>query len=223
MSVRIMKKTEIALFAIVALAFVTGIALYPSMPSVVATHWNAQGAVNGSMSRVLGVFLFPVILLLVAVIFFVVPRIDPKRGNIEKFRKYFDCFAIEIVALLYYIYVLSLVWNLGYQFDFKIAIAPALAGLFYVIGALLPHTEQNWMVGIRTPWTISSETVWKRTHAAGGTALKICAVLAVIGMLFPAVLMWFLLAPIIIVAVGLTVYSYVLYEKEEKHKKRFSK
>ena len=218
-----MKKTEIALFAIVALAFVTGMGAYPSMPSVVATHWNAQGAVNGSMSRVLGVFLFPVILLLVAVIFFVVPRIDPKRGNIEKFRKYFDPFAIEIVALLYYIYVLSLVWNLGYQFDFKIAIAPALAGLFYVIGALLPHTEQNWMVGIRTPWARSAAKPYgsarRRRHCpedlrrTGGHRHAL-----------PAVLMWFLLAPIIIVAaVGLTVYSYVLYEKEEKHKKRFSK
>ncbi len=218
-----MKKAEIALLAIVALAFVTGLALYPYMPDMVATHWSASGVVNGSMPRAWGVFLFPVILFLVAAIFFVVPRIDPKRGNIAKFRKYFDCFAIEIVALLYYIYVLSLVWNLGYQFDFGVTLAPALAGLFYAIGVLLPHTEQNWMIGIRTPWTISSETVWKRTHAVGGIALKICAALAVMGMLFSDVLIWFLIAPIIVVAVGLVVYSYVLYEKEEKRKRRSSK
>jgi uncharacterized membrane protein len=213
-----MKKTGIIILSIIALSFITGILFYPYLPSVIATHWNAQGAVDGYMSRAWGVFLLPIILLLCGGVLFFIPRIDPKRDNIAKFRKYFDYFVVGLMLLLYYIYLLSLIWNVGYQFDFTLALLPALAAIFYLIGALLPHTQQNWMIGIRTPWTISSESVWRKTHAVGGIAFKICAVLVLFGIFFPKFAPWFILAPLIVTALGLVVYSYFLYQKEQRQK-----
>jgi uncharacterized membrane protein len=210
-----MRKAEWGFLGIVALAFATGIAFYAHLPAEIASHWNATGEVNGYMSRAWGTFLFPVILLILAGIFLAIPHIDPKRENIVRFRKYYDYFLIGFGLVFYYIYFLTLLFNVGYHFNFTGFLIPPLATLLYFIGILLPHTELNWSIGIRTPWTISSETVWKKTHAAGGAAFKICGVIALLGVAFPGAAVWLLVAPVVIAALGLVVYSYVLYEKEK--------
>ena len=59
---------------------------------------------------------------------------------------------------------------------------PLTGALFIYIGFLVEHAEQNWFVGIRTPWTLSSERVWKKTHALGGTPFKVAGVIAIAGV-----------------------------------------
>lgn len=144
--------------------FATGAVAYPHLPAQVASHWNAAGEVDGFMSRGWGAFLSPAIFAFIAALLYAVPRVDPKRENIAKFRKYFDCFVVAFSFVFYYIFLLTLLWNAGYVFDFAAFLIPPLAGLFYLVGMILPHTELNWTIGIRTPWTMSSEAVWKKTH-----------------------------------------------------------
>jgi uncharacterized membrane protein len=211
-----MRKAEWFLFIMVLASFLIGAVLYPSMPSQVVSHWNAAGQPNGSMPRVWGVFALPIVFLFVAVILFFLPRIDPKRKNIEKFRKYFDYFIIAFAIFFYYLYLLTLIWNMNDGFNMTSALIPALAALFYLIGFFLPHTEPNWTIGIRTPWTLSSERVWKKTHEIGGLAFKICAIFILFGVIFPTAMLWLILVPLLITAVGLVVYSYLLYRKEKK-------
>jgi uncharacterized membrane protein len=207
-----MHKSEWFLAVMVLVFFATGIALYPYLPAQIATHWDAAGQVNGSMAREEGAFLIPIIFLIIAAIFFAIPRMDPRRDNIAKFRKYFDYFLVAFGLLFYYIYLLTLFWNLGYSFDMTSFLVPAIALFFYVIGAILPHTKPNWTIGIRTPWTISNDTVWKKTHQASGPAFKISAVIALLGLSFPVFAIWFLVVPLIVSAIALVIYSYVLYE-----------
>lgn len=212
-----MKKSEWFLIGAVVVFFATGFVFYPYLPAQVALHWNAAGQVNGSMGRAWGDFIFPIIFLVLAALFFAIPRIDPRRENIVKFRKYFDYFIVAFSIFFYYIYVTTLFWNLGYEFNLGAAIIPPLAGLLYIIGGILPHTEPNWFIGIRTPWTISSPTVWHKTHAVGGPAFKISGVIALLGIFFPLpIAIWFFVVPILISAIGLVIYSYVLYEKGRK-------
>ena len=61
-------------------------------------------------------------------------------------------------------------------------LAPAMGGLYYGIGVLMGSTRLNWFVGIRTPWTLSSEEVWDSTHAMGAKLFKLCGVLAFAGL-----------------------------------------
>lgn len=211
-----MRKSEWLLLLAAAIFFATGFAFYPYLPDQIASHWNAAGNVNGYMPRAWGVFLLPIVFILIALVFMAIPRMDPKRDNIAKFRKYFDYFVEAFAAVFYYIYLLSLLWNIGYQFNFTLFLIPALAALFYLIGVLLPHTELNWTIGIRTPWTISSDAVWKKTHIAGGLAFKICGVIALLGTGFPNLALWFLVVPIIVSTIGLVIYSYMLYERGRK-------
>jgi uncharacterized membrane protein len=211
-----MRKAEWFLLVMAVASFIVAAAFYPYMPVLVASHWNAAGQPNGYTSRLWGVLILPIIFLIIAIILLLLPRIDPKRRNIEKFRKYFDYCLIAFAIFFYYLYLLTLIWNVSDNFNLTSALIPALAALFYLLGLFLPHTEPNWTIGIRTPWTLSSEHVWKKTHKVGGLALKICAVIMLLGVIFPALAIWFIVIPIVITSVVLFVYSYILYRKEGK-------
>ncbi len=89
-----------------------------------------------------------------------------------------------------------------------------MGALFIGLGYLIEHAEPNWFVGIRTPWTLSSERVWKKTHALGGTLFKIAGILAMIGVVFGKYSIWFVIVPILAVSVYLVIYSYREFGKE---------
>lgn len=225
-----LRPSEWFLLVAVIAFFVTGALFYPHLPPQIASHWGANGEVNGTMSRTAGVIIFPIIFTILALIFFLIPRIDPRRENIAKFRTYYDWFVTVFAVALYYIYILTLIWNVesaatggagglaaGGPFDLSLAILPPIAALLYIGGMILPRTHPNWFIGVRTPWTISSPTVWQKTNAAGGWVFRAVGIIALAGIFFPPIVaIWFLLVPILVSAIGLVVYSYVLYERERK-------
>jgi len=90
-------------------------------------------------------------------LFAVIPRIDPLRENIAEFRSYYDWFVVIFTIYMFVVHAGVVAFNLGYEFDFTYLILVAAAGLFYYSGVVLTHAKQNWFVGIRTPWTLSSE------------------------------------------------------------------
>ena len=204
--------------ATILISFIIGIALYGQMPEQMASHWNAKGEVNGYMPKFLGIFLMPLVSLILLFIFLSIPRIDPLKNNIKKFRNYFDGFILLMVIYLFYIYILTLLPNLGYNFNIGITIFPAIAVLFYYIGILMAHTKRNWFIGIRTPWTISSEVVWNKTHKLGAKLFKLFAVIILAGIFFPDYLVWILLGVIVPLSLYLVLYSYLEYKKLKKKK-----
>lgn len=212
-----------AALAIFLLSLAMAIYLYPMMPDQIASHWNAQGQVNGYMDKFWGLFMFPIMLLLLFFAFYLIPRIDPLKANIAKFRGYFDTFVVIILLFLLYLYLLTILWNLGTTFDMIWALVPAFVALFYYSGILIENAKRNWFIGIRTPWTIMNENVWNRTHKLGGRAFKLSALVAVIGLFFENYAIWFVVVPVIFSAIYLTVYSYFDYQKEMMKKPKRKK
>ncbi|MCK5176311.1 MAG: SdpI family protein, partial [Candidatus Aenigmarchaeota archaeon] len=156
-------KTQTIILTILLLSFAIGIYIYPQMPDKMASHWNAQGQVDGYMSKFWGVFLMPTISVGLLLLFLLIPKIDPLKANIEKFRKYYDDFIVMMIAFLFYVYLLTLVWNSGFVFNMTQFLTPASGLMFYYIGILTQNAKRNWFIGIRTPWTLSSENVWNKT------------------------------------------------------------
>ncbi|MFH1420766.1 MAG: DUF1648 domain-containing protein [Candidatus Aenigmatarchaeota archaeon] len=208
-----MKIVEIVGIAIILLSLAISIYLYPQLPEKIATHWNASGEVDGYTDKLVGLFLMPAVIIILLALFLVIPKIDPLKRNIEKFRGYFDGFVVMIMVFMFYIYMLLISWNLGMRFNFMYAIVPAISILFYYCGILIEHAKRNWFIGIRTPWTLSSEDVWNKTHARGAKLFKACAVISIIGLLFSEYAIWFILVPVIAMVVYLFVYSYFEYKK----------
>jgi uncharacterized membrane protein len=88
------------------------------------------------------------------------------------------------------------------------------------MGILTENAERNWFIGIRTPWTLSSERVWKRTNRLGGKLFRIAGITAAFGAFFPEFAIYFILVPVIAVAGFSIIYSYMEYQKEIKENKQ---
>jgi len=214
-----MKFLPIILIILILASF--GVAIYfnsfsSALPDKLASHWDSQGQVNGYMSKFLGLFLMPIIILAITLLFYFLPKIDPRKESYNSFRKYYDAFILFLVLFMLYVYILTILWNLGMLFNMSYTLLPALALLFYYVGMLVSKSKRNWFVGIRTPWTLSSDYVWDKTHKLGGILFRIAAVFILLGLVFPTKSLYFILIPIITVAIITFVYSYFVFRKESK-------
>ena len=211
-----MRKSEIIVLGIILLSFIIGIYFYPQVPEKVASHWNAQGQVNGYMSKFWGLFLMPLISVGLFLLFITIPKIDPLKHNIEKFRRYYDGFVVLMIAYLFYVYLITIFWNIGIRLSINQLLVPAIGILFYYSGVLIENAKRNWSIGIRTPWTLSNDIVWEKTHKIGGKLFKIAGVIAFVGVFFQNYVIFLVLVPVISVAVYTIIYSYFEYQKETK-------
>jgi uncharacterized membrane protein len=121
-----------------------------------------------------------------------------------------------ILLFMFYLNLLVIFWNLGAQFSMNRFLPPAFAILFFFAGVLIENSKRNWFIGIRTPWTLSSDFVWDKTHKVGGKLFKASALISLLGVIFPDYAMWLLLVPVIFSSVYVFVYSYVEFKKETK-------
>jgi uncharacterized membrane protein len=193
--------------------FAFAIAYYPSMPERMASHWNAQGVVDGWMGRFMGLFMLPIITLAVFFLLVFIPRFDPLRANVLKFQGAYDVFILVFILFFSYLEGLIVLANLGHVFNMVVTIIPALSVLFFALGFLMRKAKRNFFIGIRTPWTLVSDHVWEKTHKLGGILFVIVGLLNLLGLAFPRYAMLFLMGPIIAISLFLVVYSYAIREK----------
>ena len=211
-------KTTLTISVILILAgTLAGILLWNQLPDQVASHWNEYDQVNGYMSKFWGVFLMPAITTGLLLLFLVIPSIDPLKANIQQFRDTFNTFIALIIAFMVYIHGLTLAWNMGYTgFRMSSAMLPAMGLLFIFMGMMISKAKRNFFIGIRTPWTLSSDRVWDETHRVGGKLFIGPGVLALLGAFFPDYAIWFIMVPVLGAALFSVVYSYILYQAEPK-------
>jgi len=210
------KLIRIAIIAGLLITFIVTLVAYPSVPDRVVSHWNAAGEADGFMPKLWGLGLIPLIMTGFVALLAVLPRIDPYKKNYEKFGEYYEGFILLFVFFMLAIQVQIILWSSGYQISPNLTFPFLIGTLFIYIGFLLGHAEQNWFVGIRTPWTLSSETVWKKTHELGGKLFKIAGVIAFAGVLAEKYAIWFILVPALAVGGVTVLYSYFEYQKEVK-------
>ena len=209
-----MRKWLPAVLILATLAF--SLSVYNRLPGQMAIHWSASGEADGFGSRAFGAFFLPVVVLGVWGLLVVLPKVDPRRANIEKFRDTYDVFVIAAVAVMCVIHVGVVGSALGWPFPVG-RLAPVSIGvLFLLLGNLLPRFRSNFFFGIRTPWTLSSDTVWEKTHRMGGYVLALVGLLLIAAGIMGSS-RWFLVA--IVGSIGLAlvvlVYSYVVWRSEQ--------
>ena len=92
------KTTSIISIILIAIAVIAGAVFWNQLPDQMASHWNVNDQVDGTMSKFWGVFMMPLITLGMLVLFLVIPNIDPLKANIAQFRESFNLFIVLIVA-----------------------------------------------------------------------------------------------------------------------------
>ena len=206
-------KSQIAIIAIIVISFAVSIYFYPQLPDRMATHWNAKGEVDDHMGKEVGAFIMPVVMTVTVLMFLVILRIDPLKKNIEKFKSYYFSFIIAMCLFLFGIHWWMLLWNIGVKVSVNRVMPVAIGALYFFIGYIMKNFKRNWFMGIRTPWTLSNEIVWKRTHEVSGRLFMASSVIAMCGVFFPEYSLLLILVPILATAVFALVYSYVVYKK----------
>lgn len=198
---------------IVALTLVVTALAYPSLPDRLAIHFDAGGQPDSIVAKPLALAIMPAIALGFVGLFKVLPRIDPLGENFADFQRYYDLVAVLAVAIMASVQGVVIAWNLGVDFAVGQAIVPVLAVTYYVVGVVIENAEQNWFVGIRTPWTLSNETVWRQTHDRTAVLFKLAGLVTLLAIPFPGQFLAIAVAPIAVAALVATVYSFVVYRR----------
>lgn len=202
------------ILALVAAGIFTTV-VYQDLPERIPTHWNFAGEVDGWSSRLAGAVMLPLIGLAIWAMLQVLPRIDPLRQNYDKFRPTYDVAINSILVFMAAAHVFVLGVALGWPLNVKRALPIGIGLICLVIGNVLPRARRNWMFGVRTPWTLSSERVWERTHRLAGYLFVALGagllVLAALPVSFPSNAM---IVSIAVVAAITFVYSYVAWRQE---------
>ncbi|MBI9044453.1 MAG: SdpI family protein [Anaerolineaceae bacterium] len=212
------KAANIIIAIIVLLSIGLGIWAFPQLPESVASHWNAQGEVDGHMSRFWGIALMPLILIGISLMFQIIPNIDPLKKNINEFRNEYNGMIVFISAFMFYVHILTLLWNIGIQFNLGNLILPGISILFIYIGIMMRKFKRNFFIGIRTPWTLSSDVVWKKTHQVGGWCFIVAGLLSIPSAFFGEIGIYIFLACVFGAVIVTTIYSFLIYRSEENSK-----
>ncbi|WP_088226964.1 SdpI family protein [Desulfosporosinus sp. FKB] len=207
-------KKDWPILILIVLGFAMGIYFYPSLPNRVPIHWNAQGQVNGYGSKLFGTFGIPVIILALYIMFVALPFIDPKRKNYRAFESTYQFLKYLLVVFFLGMQLITLLIASGRVMNQPVLIQVMVSLLFILLGNVMGRFKHNYFVGIRTPWTLANEEVWRKTHRLAaplwvfGGILNI--LLALAGITFNGRGFILILAIIALVPIG---YSYLVYHR----------
>ncbi|MBU0586572.1 DUF1648 domain-containing protein [Candidatus Micrarchaeota archaeon] len=209
-----MKKEWILSIFLVLAVFAIGAYFYGQLPEKIAVHWNIDGKADGFSEKGFGVFMLPLLMTGMLALFYFLPSIDPLKSNYKEFKKEYDGLVLALIGFFAYIFALSLAYNLGHLFNMSQFMVPGLGILIFYLGGVLSKAKRNWFVGIRTPWTMTNDIVWKKTHEAGAKLFRISGALLIISILLPPYGPLISIGILVVGSLGLVVYSYVLYKKQ---------
>ncbi|MGI8371226.1 SdpI family protein [Priestia megaterium] len=200
---------------ITLLTLVAWLIALPHLPATMPIHWGANGEADGFATKINAMILTVGIMVLIYFIIAFVPRIDPRKENYKYFSKTYNIVLNAVLLLFFFVNMSTILQGLGYNVPMSY-IAPIMAGLvFIIIGNYLQRVRSNYFMGIRTPWTLSNETVWKKTHRLSGKLFFIGGLLILISAFLPdgykSVIMW---GSIVLCVAISYLYSYLAYKKE---------
>lgn len=210
-------KTEFVPLLIIFAAVIFSALTYNLLPETVASHWNINSQPDGWSSRNFHAIFFPGLLFALYLIFNLIPNLDPKKERYQELTKPYLIFRNLIIFVLAIIFVAATLSNLAWPINIGAIAAGSIGLLMIVLGNYLGKIKRNWFVGVRNPWTLSSENVWNKTHRVAGKIFIICGILlAITPWLKPSFTIIAILGGAGILLIFVNVFSYFEYKKEKK-------
>lgn len=212
---------------------ITGVAIVVAMVAVgawawfqlppdaqVPTHFGPSGQADAYSGKTVGLLLGPAIAAGVLALLLAIPSIEPRRANLARSGVAYTAIGITTMGLLGAVQLLTVAAALGAELNVTFIVMAGVGVLFIVIGAVLPRLRSTFMVGIRTPWTLTSERSWVRTHQVGGVLFIAGGLLLIAGavVLPPAALPTVMLSLVAVIVVVPTVVSYLVWRSDPDRK-----
>ena len=188
--------------------------LYNKLPDQMATHFGTSGEADGYQGKFAFLLTSSLMLIGIPLLLKIIRYMDPKRTNYDKFELTYDRFRLIFTAFLSVMMGVTILYNLGFAVNIQMIVLIGMGILFIFLGNYMSRIRLNYTMGIRTPWTLASEEVWRRTHRLAGPLWFIAGIIVIILAFLPGNLAFILLMIIIAIVVLIPIlYSYLLYKK----------
>jgi uncharacterized membrane protein len=199
-----------------AAGIAASLAVYARLPETMAVHWDLDGNPNGWMPRPVGAFFGPVFLLLLWGLMRLAPRMDPRQENYGRFSDAYETIVASALLLVLATHGIVLGVALGHHVPVGRLVSTLVGALFIVIGNVMPRMRSNWWFGVRTPWTLSNDRVWTRTHRLAGFCMTAAGVVMIIaGLALPSNLgVPVMIGATVASVIAPAVYSYLTWRRE---------
>lgn len=207
------KKMSIILYILCGISTIGMAVVYPLLPAEVPIHWNAESVADNWAEKwvVFPFGLLPAALLLLMQI---MPKIDPKSANFARHQEIYSAFSAAMTVFMLLVSWMIPLGGLGYELPIGSIICVLLGVIFTTLGNFMPKIKHNYSFGIRTPWTLASETVWRKTHRIGGVFFMLSGIIMVISGFISNETMIAAIAVMLVGVIACSVYSWYLYKKE---------
>ncbi len=186
----------------------------------IPVHWNVAGQPDRYGGKCLGLMLMPLATIIMVIVMLVAPTVEPRQQNIQSSRKAYNMILSAIVLLMAFLHFIILMAALGQPVNVMKGVCLGIGLMFILIGNYSGKIRSNFMLGVKTPWTLSSELSWHKTHRlAGRLFILLGAIIGLSGLTLPgmAVFIILLTGGFGLVAV-IMVYSYLIWKKDPQKK-----
>ena len=184
--------------------------------ATVPIHWGPDGSPNGYGPAWLGFLLVPAITVGLAAMFAAIPAIEPRRDNLLRSASAYRTVAVAVTVLMFGVHVVVVVAGTGRDAPVALVVGGGVGLLFAAIGNVMSTVRSNYMFGVRTPWTLSSDLSWDKTHRLVGRLFVASGIGIAAASLFGLMqlVIWLLVGSVTIVLVVAFAYSYVVWRND---------
>jgi uncharacterized membrane protein len=177
------RNASIVSAGLVAVSAGLGAWAYAQLPAAarIAVHFDARGEATGFVSKAVGLTLMPAIAALVTALLIVAPAIAPRRKGLAASPEALGTVMIGVAAILLVTQAAVIARAMDPAFDILRWLFVAIGVLFVAVGNILGKLRHNYVIGIRTPWTLANERVWDKTHRFTGRLMLIAGAVLAIG------------------------------------------
>jgi uncharacterized membrane protein len=176
----------------------------------VPVRWGLDGKPNGYASAAISFAILPLLTAGLVALYGVIPRIEPRRHNLERSASAYRTTATAVVVFLGVAQAVVVLASIGDQLPMVAIVGFGIGLLFVVMGNVLTTVRSNFLFGVRTPWTLTSDLSWDRTHRLVGRLFVLAGITLIALTLTGNVelIVWVMVAWIVIIIVAAFVYSY---------------
>jgi uncharacterized membrane protein len=200
---------------LIAAMFIMGAVAYPNLPDRIPVHWGVSGQIDGwAPTTPLSAFGIPLMAIGIYLLFWFMPYLDPKRGNLIGSKQVYDLILELVTGLFTVLYAASLMAAFNQKVPVDKVVTVAVSVMFLVLGNYMGRVKRNWTMGVRYSWTLSDDTVWFKTNRLAGRLFMLSGALGILGVFLPPPFNFALLmAPLLLLVPITYVYSWRLYRK----------
>jgi immunity protein, SdpI family len=208
-----------AIVAAVAVAIMIGLSAWAwgQVPddAQIPIHWALDGTPNGYASKTFALLFLPALGAGLGALLYFLPRFEPRAQNLARSGSAYVqvCSGVMVVLVVTQLAIVRAA--VGQPLPINLVVGLAVGGLFVVLGNVLGKVRSNFIFGVRTPWTLTSDLAWNRTHRLVGRLFVILGLAVLASALIGGeAMLALILGGVVVIVVVAFGYSYRVWKAD---------